>query len=88
MFGGRQRRFEAGHLFVQRAAHRGHRRFVRLILEVALPVDLFFLGLVGFNLRRWRFLGARGARVTLLEPLLEYGVFEQFLLHELAQLHA
>ena len=88
MFGGRQRRFESGHLFVRPAAHRGHRRLVRLILEVALPVDLFFLGLVGFDLRRRRFLGAGAARVTWLEPFLEYGVLEQLLLHELAQLHA
>jgi len=59
-----------------------------LILEVALPIDLLLLRLVGFDLGRGSFLGASGARLAWLEPLLEYGILEQLLLHEVAQLQA
>ena len=88
VFRRRQRRLEPRHLIVRPTPDRRHRRFVRLILEVTLPVDLFLFCFMRLDLRHGRFFRAGTARLARLGPLLEDRVLEQLFLHELAQLHA
>ena len=88
VFGDRKSRFEPGHLVVRSTPDRRHRRFVRLVLEVALPVDLVFLLLVRLDLGRSQLFGPGRIRVSSLRTLFEHGIFEQLLLHELGELHA
>ena len=95
----RERLIDAGHLFVGTTANTRERLLKRVVLKVALPVDVVFLVLVVLVRRRlvvagdlfvdgWRVLHRDLTVVVTIHAVFKNRVLEELFLDELNELHS